>query len=79
MKVSLGDTFPAMPIPDFEDKPEPLTPEQVLTKRKGLGLSQVKFAAALGVPVKKVSAWEHGKAVPDEVEMEKIKDITAGI
>ena len=79
LKVSLGDTFPAMPIPDFEDKPEPLTPEQILTKRKGLKLSQVKFAAALGVPVKKVSAWEHGKAVPDEVEMEKIKDITAGI
>ena len=36
LKVSLGDTFPAMPIPDFEDKPEPLTPEQILTKRKGL-------------------------------------------
>ena len=79
LKVSLGDTFPAMPIPDFNDKPEPLTPDQILTKRKGLGLSQVKFAAALGVSVKKVSAWEHGKAVPDEAEMEKIKHITAGI
>ena len=79
LKVSLGDTFPAMPIPDFDDKPEPLTPEQLLTKRKGLGLSQVKFAAALGVSVKKVSAWEHGKTVPDEAEMEKIKHITAGI
>ena len=60
------------PIPDFSDKPELLTPEQILTKRKGLGLSQVKSAAALGVPVKKVSAWEHGKAVPDEAEMSKI-------
>ena len=75
LKVSLGDTFPAMPIPDFEDKPEPLTPDQILTKRKGLGLSQVKFAAALGVSVKTVSAWEHGKTVPDEAEMEKIKAI----
>lgn len=72
LKVSLGDTFPAMPIPDFSDKPEPLTPEQILAKRKGLGLSQVKFAAALGVSVKKVSAWEHGKAVPDEVERVRI-------
>lgn len=72
LKVSLGDTFPAMPIPDFSDKPEPLTPGQILAKRKGLGLSQVKFAAALGVSVKKVSAWEHGKAVPDEAEMGKI-------
>ena len=72
LKVSLGDTFPAMPIPDFSDKPEPLTPGQILAKRKGLGLSQVKFANALEVSVKKVSAWEHGKAVPDEAEMGKI-------
>lgn len=72
LKVSLGDTFPAMPIPDFSEKPEPLTPEQILTKRKGLKLSQVKFAAALGVSVKTVSAWEHGKDTPDEAEMEKI-------
>ena len=76
VKVSLGDTFPVVPIPDFDDKPEPLTPDQILTKRKGLKLSQVKFAAALGVPVKKVSAWEHGKAVPDEAEMEKIEKLT---
>ena len=72
LKVSLGDTFPAMPIPDFSDKPEPLSPEQILTKRKGLKLSQVKFAAALGVPVKKVSAWEHGKDTPTPEEHEKI-------
>ena len=75
LKVSLGDTFPAMPIPDFDEKPEPLTPEQILTKRKGLKLSQVKFAAALGVSVKNVSAWEHGKAVPDEVVSERILNL----
>ena len=79
LKVSLGDTFPAMPIPDFNDKPEPLTPDQILTKRKGLGLSQVKFAAALGVSVKKVSALEHGKAVPDEAEMEKIVNFASSL
>lgn len=39
LKVTLGDTFPAMPIPDFSDNPEPLTPAQILTKRKDLGLS----------------------------------------
>lgn len=76
LKVSLGDTFPAMPIPDFTDKPELLTPEQLLAKRKALGLSQVKFAAALGVSVKKVSAWEHGKAAPTEAELEKINSFT---
>ena len=75
LKVSLGDTFPAMPIPDLSEKPEPLTPNQLLTKRKELKLSQVKFAAALGVSVKTVSAWEHGKAVPDEAEIEKINKL----
>ena len=77
LNVSLGDTFPAMPIPDFEEKPEPLTPDQILTKRKGLKLSQVKFAAALGVSVKKVSAWEHGKTVPDEAETMKIRNMVS--
>lgn len=77
LKVSLGDTFPAMPIPDFNDKPEPLTPEQILTKRRGVGLSQVRFAAALGVSVKKVSAWERGKAVPNEVETMKIRNMVS--
>ena len=75
LKVSLGDTFPAMPIPDFSDKPEPLTPEQILTKRKGLKLSQVRFATLLGVSVRKVAAWEHGKAVPDEVVSERILNL----
>ena len=72
LKVSLGDTFPAMPIPDFSDRTAPLTPEQILTKRKGLGLSQVKFATLLGVSVRKVAAWEHGKVVPDGDALEKI-------
>ena len=76
LKVSLGDTFPAMPIPDFSDRTAPLTQEQILTKRKGLKLSQAKFAAALGVSVKKVSAWEHGKAAPTEAELEKINSFT---
>ena len=75
LKVSLGDTFPAMPIPDFSDRAAPLTPEQILTKRKGLKLSQVKFAALLGVSVRKVAAWEHGKAVPDDDTLEKIQQL----
>ena len=77
LKVTLGDTFPAMPIPDFDEKPAPLTTEQILTKRKGLKLSQVKFAAALGVSVKTVSAWEHGKTVPDEAETMKIRNMVS--
>ena len=74
LKVSLGETYKEIPIPKYGDeKPQPLTPEVILEIRKKTGLSQVKFAAALGVSVKKVSAWEHGKAVPDEAETEKIR------
>lgn len=76
LKVSLGDTFPAMPIPDFSDRTAPLTPEQILTKRKGLKLSQVRFATLLGVSVRKVAAWEHGIAAPTEAELEKINSFT---
>ena len=73
LKVTLGDTYKEIPIPKYDDEPKPLTPEDILAIRKKTGLSQVKFASALGVSVKKVSAWEHGKAVPDEVETEKIR------
>ena len=73
LKVSLGETYKEIPIPKYDDEPKPLTPEDILAMRKKAGLSQVKFAAALGVSVKKVSAWEHGKAVPDEAETEKIR------
>ena len=77
LKVSLGETYKEIPIPKYEDeKPQPLTPEAILEIRKKAGLSQVKFAAALGVSVKKVSAWEHGKAVPDEAETEKIRGMS---
>ena len=76
LKVSLGETYKEIPIPKYEDeKPRPLTPEAILAIRKSTGLSQVKFAATLGVSVKKVSAWEHGKAVPDEAETEKIRGV----
>ncbi len=75
-KITLGDTMPEMPIPEFDNKPQTFTPEQIQAKRKELGLSQVKFAAALGVSVKKVSAWEHGKTAPDEAEMRKIEKLS---
>ncbi len=73
LKVSLGETYKEIPIPKYDDEPKTLTPEDILAIRKKAGLSQVKFAAALGVSVKKVSAWEHGKTVPDEAETEKIR------
>lgn len=76
LKVSLGETFPEFPIPEFDEQPKRLTQEEILTKRKGLKLSQAKFAAELGISVKKLSAWEHGKVVPTEEELEKINSYT---
>ena len=73
LKVTLGDTYKEIPIPKYDDEPKPPTPDDILAIRKKAGLSQVKFAATLGVSVKKVSAWEHGKAIPDEAETEKIR------
>jgi len=72
LKLKLGETYPELPIPDFDEDPKALSPEEILAKRKGLGLSQVKFAAALGVSVKKLSAWEHGTAVPTTKEIVRI-------
>lgn len=57
LKVSLGDTYKEIPIPKYDDEPKPLTPEDILAIRKKAGLSQVKFATALGVSVKKVCAF----------------------
>ena len=76
LKVSLGDTFPPMPIPDFSEPARPeLTPEVLRAKRKELGLTQVKFAAELGVSAKTVSAWEHGKTAPNEIVSERILNL----
>lgn len=76
-KVTLGDSFPEMPIPDFDEQPIPaeFTPEVLRAKRKELGLTQIKFAAELGVSAKTVSAWENGKVQPNEAVKEKILDL----
>ena len=63
-------------IPSYDDDSKMFTPEDILAIRKNAGLSQVKFASALGVSVKKVSAWEHGKITPNETEIEKIQGIS---
>lgn len=75
LKVSLGNTFPEIPIPNFDNRPNALTPEEILAKRKELGMTQVQFAAVIGISVKKVSAWEHGKSMPTSEELAKIRTI----
>lgn len=41
--------------------------------RKALGLSQVKFAAKLGVDTSTVSCWERGVNQPSPLAQEKIR------
>ncbi len=73
LKVKLGDTFPETPTPVFDD-PE-ITPESIRALRRTQGMTQVAFAKLLETTPRKVSAWEHGKAVPDEEMKRKLADI----
>jgi len=41
-----------------------LTPPEIASLRKALGLSQVQFAQLFGVHFMTVSKWEHGGIVP---------------
>jgi putative transcriptional regulator len=46
------------PLPDFDNK-------KIKSIRNNLNLSQTIFAAALGVSIKTVEAWESGKNKPN--------------
>ncbi|MDD3083345.1 MAG: helix-turn-helix domain-containing protein [Desulfobacterales bacterium] len=77
IKVRPGETYPKLPKIDFSDSPEPQepAPASILSLRKSMKLTQVKFAGLLGVSVKRLSAWEHGKAEPSAPEKEKIRSL----
>ena len=45
--------------------PIPPTPKETKQVRKASGLSQSKFAEAMGVSPKTVQSWEHGSRKPD--------------
>lgn len=64
--------------PDKMKKETKYTPEQLLARRKELGLSQVKLGEILGVSAKKISAWEHGQSEPDETAIRKLFEIKPG-
>ena len=72
LKVSIGQQYHDFGIPSYDDEPKPIAPDDIRAIRKSLGLSQVMFAMALGVSVKKVSAWEHGKVVPNDEDVKRI-------
>ena len=78
----LGQEMPPPAVPGMfllTSEPEivspastPGIPETLRSRRKAKGLSQIKLAEVLGVSVKKISAWEHGKSVPTAEEQKKL-------
>ncbi len=56
------------------DEPE-VTPEYILALRKSKGMTQVAFAELFGTTARKISEWEHGKAIPTEEQKAKILSI----
>lgn len=52
-----------------------ITANDARALRKALGLSQVKFAAKLGVDPSTVSVWERGLSQPSPLAQEKLRAI----
>ncbi|OJU28366.1 MAG: transcriptional regulator [Nitrobacter sp. 62-13] len=63
---------PLMPVANASSAPDPLiagpataaTEPEVRSLRRRAGLTQVEFAARLGVPVETIRNWEQGKRMP---------------
>ena len=49
--------------------------EMVREVRQRVGLSQEKFAAKLGVSFSSVSRWEHQRAMPSPLALERIREL----
>jgi len=49
--------------------------EMVCEVRRRVGLSQEKFAAKLGVSFSSVSRWEHQRAMPSPLALERIREL----
>jgi putative transcriptional regulator len=54
-----GQEFPLSPTP-----PVDATPPPVRELRRRVRLTQIEFAARLGVPVETIRNWEQGKRMP---------------
>lgn len=47
--------------------------------REGMGLTQEKFAAKLGVTYPTINRWENGRSKPSPLAMKQIEDILRGL
>lgn len=52
-----------------------MTPEEIQEIRRGLCVSQEKFAHLLGTTVVSVNRWENGKAKPSRLYVRELKEL----
>jgi putative transcriptional regulator len=59
-----GREFPLAPALPLATPTDPATPTTVRDLRRRARLTQMEFAARLGVPVETIRNWEQGKRMP---------------
>jgi DNA-binding transcriptional regulator YiaG len=74
-KVQTGEEFPPALNAGEKSQREVMTGEKILALRKQLKLTQIQFGEKIGVSARKVSAWEHDRSRPSEVESAKIASL----
>ncbi len=52
-----------------------MTPEEIKALRVGLGLTQERFAALLGISFSTVNRWEKGVSKPSSLAIHRMKEI----
>lgn len=52
-----------------------MTPEDIQSIRKKIGVTQERFAYLLGTTITTVNRWENGKAKPSRLYIRELKDL----
>ena len=77
-KVQLGGEFPKSPKVAQERRVDVIpTGSEILALRKRLNMTQIRFGEKIGVSARKISAWEHDRARPNEIEAAKIRELAS--
>ena len=75
-KVQLGGEFPKSPKVAQERRADAIpTGSEILALRKRLKRTQIRFGEKIGVSAHKISAWEHDRSRPNEIEASKIREL----
>ena len=75
-KVQLGGEFPKS-LKVAQERRADFTPagSEILALRKRLNMTQIRFGEKIGVSARKISAWEHDRSRPNEIEASKIREL----